>query len=128
MSIGKKILVSVLALVIIIIAGYGLLDSQSTQRGGDESGFRSPGVRTIATLAVVGGSAFITGFGFRDVIGRAVGRRMRNRLKFPAGRRSLDHGQAEAVLDHLHYTCLRHVLARRDRSSSRISKVDSRLF
>ena len=83
----KKILVSVLALVIIIIAGYGLLGSQSSQRGGDESGLRSPGVRTIVTLAVVGGSAFITGFGFRDVIGRAVGRRIRNRLKSPVGQK-----------------------------------------
>ena len=78
MSIEKKILVSVLALVILIIAGYGLLGSQSNRREGDESGLRSPGVRTIVTLAVVGGSAFITGFEFRDVIGRAVGRRMRN--------------------------------------------------
>ena len=86
MSIGNKILVSVLALVIIIIAGYGFLGSQSNQRGGNES-FRSPGVRTIVTLAVVGGSAFITGFGFRDVIGRAVGRRMRNRLKSPVGQK-----------------------------------------
>ena len=87
MSIGKKILVSILALVIIIIAGYGFLGSQSNQRGGDESGFRSPAVRTIVTLAVVGGSAFITGFGFRDVISRAIGRRMRNRLKSPVGQK-----------------------------------------
>jgi len=62
-SIGKTILVSVLGLILVIIAGYGLIGSQSNQRGGDESGSRSPGVRTIVTLAVVGGSAFITGFG-----------------------------------------------------------------
>ncbi len=87
MSIGNKILVGVLALVIIIIASYGLVGTQSNPRVGDETGLRSPGIRTIITLAVVGGSAFITGFGARDVIGRAVGRHMRNRLKSPTGQK-----------------------------------------
>ena len=87
MSIGNKILVGVLALVIIIIAGYGLLSPQSNTRGGGDGGLRSPDVRTIITLAVVGGSAFITGFGARDVIGRAVGRHLRNRLKSPTGQK-----------------------------------------
>jgi hypothetical protein len=86
MSLGNKILVGVLALIIIIIAGYGLLGPQSNTRGGNE-GLKSPDVRTIVTLAIVGGSAFITGFGARDVIGRAVGRRMRNRLKSPTGQK-----------------------------------------
>ena len=78
-SIGKKILAVVIALSIIGIVSYGLL-SQTNQQGG-EGGLRSPSVRTFVTLAVVGGSAFITGFGLRDVIGRAVATRNRNRLK-----------------------------------------------
>ena len=79
MSIGKKILAVFIALSIIGIVSYGLL-SQTNQQGG-EGGLRSPSVRTFVTLAVVGGSAFITGFGLRDVIGRTMAIRKRNRLK-----------------------------------------------
>ena len=59
----------------IAIVSYGLLS------WGGGSGLRSEEARSFVTLAVVGGSAFITGFGLRDVIGRAVAARNRNRLK-----------------------------------------------
>jgi hypothetical protein len=81
-SIRKSVVATIIVLVIIAIAAYGLfsLGGGSTV-GGNESGFRSLNARTFVTLAVVGGSAFITGFGLRDVIGRAVAARNRNRLK-----------------------------------------------
>ncbi len=81
MSIGKKILAAIVGLGIIGIVVYGLLFWGSGSMNGDETGLRSPEVRTFVTLAVVGGSAFIIGFGLRDVIGRAVATRNRNRLK-----------------------------------------------
>lgn len=72
----------VIVLVIIAFLGYFLI-SNSTPAGnrGGENGLGSPSVRAVVTLSVVGGSAFITGFGFRDVIGRAVAARQRSRLK-----------------------------------------------
>ena len=81
MSIGNKILAILVGLGIIGVLVYGLLSWGTGSVNGDETGLRSPGVRTFITLAVVGGSAFITGFGLRDVIGRAVATRNRNRLK-----------------------------------------------
>ncbi|HEV2120937.1 MAG TPA: hypothetical protein VGS11_12645 [Candidatus Bathyarchaeia archaeon] len=82
MSTKRSIVVTVVVLAIIAIAAYGLFSlGGGTARGGNESGFRSLNVRTLITLAVVGGSAFITGFGMRDVIGRVVATRNRNRLK-----------------------------------------------
>jgi hypothetical protein len=81
-SIRKSVVVIIIVLAVIVIAAYGLFSlGGGNTRGGDESGFRSLNVRTYVTLAVVGGSAFITGFGLRDVIGRAVATRNRNRLK-----------------------------------------------
>ena len=80
MSIKRKILATVIVLAIIIIGAYVLLSSQSNQRGG-ESGLASPSVRTFVTLTTIGASAFITGFGFRDVISRAIATRNRNRMK-----------------------------------------------
>ncbi len=57
---------------------YVLLSSQPNQRGG-EGGLASPSVRTFVTLTTVGVSAFITGFGARDVISRALATRNRMR-------------------------------------------------
>ncbi|OLD12891.1 MAG: hypothetical protein AUI97_05680 [Crenarchaeota archaeon 13_1_40CM_3_52_17] len=73
---------TIIVLAIIVIATYGLFSlGGGNTRGGNEGGFRSLNARTLVTLGVVGGSAFITGFGLRDVIGRAVATRNRNRLK-----------------------------------------------
>lgn len=82
MSIRKGVATTIIVLVIIAVAAYGLFSlGGGNTRGGNESGFRSLDVRTIVTLSVVGGSAFITGFGLRDVIGRTMAMRQRNRLK-----------------------------------------------
>ena len=78
MSIKKKMLATVIVLTIIVIGAYVLLGSKSNQRG---EGLASPSVRTFVTLTTVGASAFITGFGFRDVISRALATRNRNRMK-----------------------------------------------
>ncbi|HWY27744.1 MAG TPA: hypothetical protein VNW25_00650 [Candidatus Sulfotelmatobacter sp.] len=88
MSTKRSIVVTLVVLAIIAIAAYGLFSlGGGNTRGGDESGFRSLNVRTLVTLAVVGGSAFITGFGLRDVISRAVATRQRNRLKSAQGQK-----------------------------------------
>jgi hypothetical protein len=78
MSIKGKILATVIVLGIIAISAYVLVSSQPNQRGG-EGGLASPSVRTFVTLSTVGVSAFITGFGARDVISRAIA--TRNRMK-----------------------------------------------
>jgi hypothetical protein len=78
MSVWKKILTIVIVLSIIAITAYVLVSSQPNQRGG-EGGLASPSVRTFVTLVTVGGSAFITGFGFRDVISRALATRAQMR-------------------------------------------------
>ena len=82
MSIGKKILASVifLALIVLFIYGLYLLGGPPNPRG-EGGGLDSLGARTTITLVVWGGSAFITGFGLRDVIGRVAATRQRNRLK-----------------------------------------------
>ena len=88
MSIRKSVVATIVILAIIAIATYALFSlGGGNTPGGNESGFRSLSVRTIVTLAVVGGSAFITGFGLRDVIGRAVAMRQRNRLKSAQGQK-----------------------------------------
>ena len=81
MSMGKKILATIIVLAVVAILAYGLFSLGGGNTQGGESGFQSLSVRTIVTLAVVGGSAFITGFGLRDVVGRAVATHNRNRLK-----------------------------------------------
>jgi hypothetical protein len=81
-SIKKKILATVIVLAIIVIGSYVLLSSQPNQRGG-AGGLASPSVRTFVTLSTVGVSAFITGFGARDVISRAIA--TRNRMKAARG-------------------------------------------
>ena len=78
MSIKGKILATVIVLGIIAISAYVLVSSQPNQRGG-EGGLASPSVRTFVILSTVGVSAFITGFGARDVISRALA--TRNRMK-----------------------------------------------
>ncbi len=78
MSIKKKILASVIVLAIIVIGAYVLISSQPNQRGA-EVGLASPSVRTFVILSTVGLSAFITGFGARDVISRTIA--TRNRMK-----------------------------------------------
>jgi hypothetical protein len=81
-STKRSIVVTAVVLVIIVVAAYGLFSlGGGNTRGGNEGGFRSLDARTLVTLSVVGGSAFITGFGLRDVISRAVATRNRNRLK-----------------------------------------------
>jgi hypothetical protein len=76
MSVKRKVLTVVIVLSIIVISAYVLLATQPNQRGG---GLASPSVRTFVTLTTVGVSAFITGFGARDVISRAIA--TRNRMK-----------------------------------------------
>jgi len=78
MSIKKKLLGTVIVLGIIVVGAYYLLSTQTNQRG-EGTGLASPSVRTFVTLTTVGVSAFITGFGARDVISRAIA--TRNRLK-----------------------------------------------
>ena len=74
MSIKRKILTTVIVLAIIVISGYLLLSSQLAQRG-DGDVLADPPVRTFVTLTTVGVSAFITVFGARDVISRAIATR-----------------------------------------------------
>ncbi len=78
MSVKRKILTIVIVLAIIVIGAYVLISSQPNQRGG-EGGLASPSLRTFVILSTVGVSAFITGFGARDVISRAIA--TRNRMK-----------------------------------------------
>jgi hypothetical protein len=82
MSVKRKILTIVIVLSIIVISAYVLISSQPNQRGG-EVGLASPSVRTFVILSTVGLSAFITGFGARDVISRAIA--TRNRMKASKG-------------------------------------------
>ena len=79
MSIKKKILATVIVLTIIVIGAYVLIATQPSNPRGGEGGLASPSVRTFVTLTTVGVSAFITGFGARDVISRAIA--TRNRLR-----------------------------------------------
>jgi len=78
MSVKRKILTIVIVLAIIVIGACVLISSQPDQRGG-AGDFASPSVRTFVILSTVGVSAFITGFGARDVISRAIA--TRNRMK-----------------------------------------------
>jgi hypothetical protein len=78
MSVKRKILTIVIVLAIIVIGAYVLISIQPNQRGG-EVGLASPSVRTFVILSTVGLSAFIAGFGARDVISRAIA--TRNRMK-----------------------------------------------
>ncbi len=82
MSVKRKILTLVIVLAIIVIGAYVLISSQPNQRGGG-GGLASPSVRTFVVLSTVGLSAFITGFGARDVISRAIA--TRNRMKAARG-------------------------------------------
>jgi hypothetical protein len=80
MSVKSKILATLIVLAIVPIGAYILLSSQPKQRGGV---LASPPVRTFVTLTTVGVSAFITGFGARDVISRTIA--TRNRMKAAHG-------------------------------------------
>jgi len=81
MSVRKTVVVSVIVLAMILVVAYALFWLGGGNIGaGNAGGFRSINARTLVTLGVVGGAAFITGFGLRDVIGRAVAARQR-RLK-----------------------------------------------
>lgn len=86
MSIGKKILASIIFMALIVLFVYGLyLLGGPVNARGEGGGLESLNARTIITLFVWGGSAFITGFGLRDVIGRIAATRQRNRLKAVQG-------------------------------------------
>jgi len=76
MSVKRKVLAAIIVFAIIVIGASVLISSQPNQRGG---GLASPSVRTFVILSTVGLSAFITGFGARDVISRAIA--TRNRMK-----------------------------------------------
>jgi len=76
MSVKRKVLAAIIVFAIIVIGASVLISSQPNQRGG---GLASPSVRTFVILSTVGVSAFITGFGARDVISRAIA--TRNRMK-----------------------------------------------
>ena len=77
----KKIIVSIIVIVIVLAGVYFLFTTGGGNSRGNGGGLASPGPRMIVTLTVWGGSAFITGFGLRDVIGRVMATRQRNRLK-----------------------------------------------
>lgn len=82
--IWKKILATIIVLAIVAGAVYLLFAAGGGNTRGSEAdggALAAPNARLIVTLTVWGGSAFITGFGLRDVIGRAVATRQRNRLK-----------------------------------------------
>ncbi len=84
MSVAKKTLAIIISVTIVGILLYGVFAWSNSVAGGNrggDAGLASIGARTFVTLAVIGGSAFITGFGLRDVIGRAVAARNRNRMK-----------------------------------------------
>ena len=77
----KKVLATTVVVALIFVSVYVLFAFGGGNSRGVEGGLRSPSIRIFVTLLVVGGSAFITGFGLRDVIGRALGARQRSRLK-----------------------------------------------
>ncbi|HEX4922034.1 MAG TPA: hypothetical protein VFV92_14995 [Candidatus Bathyarchaeia archaeon] len=82
--IWKKILATIIVLAIVAGGVYLLFAAGGgNMRGGEGDGgaLAAPNARMIVTLTVWGGSAFITGFGLRDMIGRAAATRQRNRLK-----------------------------------------------
>jgi hypothetical protein len=86
LSIRKKILALFILLGLIVLAVYGLyLMGGGASNNREAGGLASSEARTIITLTIWGGSAFITGFGLRDVIGRVMGTRQRNRLKAAQG-------------------------------------------
>ena len=77
----KKILASIVVIAIVLGGVYFLFTAGGGNSRGGQGGLASPEPRMIVTLVVWGGSAFITGFGLRDVIGRVVATRQRNRVK-----------------------------------------------
>jgi len=80
--IWKKIVATIIVLAIVAAGVYLLFTvGGGNTRGGQGGALAEPSVRMFVTLAIWGGSAFITGFGLRDVIGRAAGARQRRRLK-----------------------------------------------
>jgi hypothetical protein len=83
LALWKKTAAGVIVLALIGIGGYFVFSQAGAGRVGGDGGGSLGGIstRTLVTLSVIGGSAFITGFGFRDVIGRAVAARQRSRLK-----------------------------------------------
>jgi hypothetical protein len=94
LSIVKKAVATIIVLVIIAVFGYIVLtmaQSQGGQRGSDQGGgfLASDNVRTFVTLGVVGGSAFITGFGVRDVISRALAARKYMHMRAAREQKSL---------------------------------------
>ena len=89
--IWKKILATTIVLAIVAVAVYLLfVAGGGNARGGVGGLLAEPNARMIVTLTVWGGSAFITGFGLRDVIGRAVAARRRSRLK-TSGQQQVKH-------------------------------------
>ena len=85
MSIVKKAVATIVVLGIIVVFGYvvfSMAQSQAGQRGANQDSFlAADNIRTFVTLGVVGGSAFITGFGVRDVISRALAARKYMRMR-----------------------------------------------
>ena len=77
----KKIIASIIVIAIVLAGVYLLFSAGGGNSRGDQGGLASLEPRTIITLTVWGGSAFITGFGLRDVIGRVMATRQRNRMR-----------------------------------------------
>jgi len=94
LSIVKKTVAAIIVVGIIVVFGYIVLtmaQSPAGQRGGEQDGgfLASDNVRTFVTLGVVGGSAFITGFGVRDVISRALAARKYMHMRAAREQKSL---------------------------------------
>jgi hypothetical protein len=80
-KIWKDILGGLVGVALLAIGIYGLfLYGGGGMNRGEGGGLASDSIRNIVILSVFGVSAFITGFGFRDVVGRAAAARQRKRL------------------------------------------------
>jgi len=97
LTLRKRAVASIVVLALIGLGGYFLMSQSAAQgvRGGDGGdgggSFGGLDLRTLVPLMVIGGSAFITGFGFRDVIARTLAARHRSRIKSAPSSASVRH-------------------------------------
>jgi len=76
---GKKLVIA-WVVAVILAAAFSYLNLAMPDWSGDLERFvRSKDVKAEVTIIVVGVSAFVAGFGLRDVIGRWRGRALRTR-------------------------------------------------
>ncbi len=85
LKIWKDVVGGIIGVLVLALGIYGLFlfGGGSANRG--EGGLASGNVRNIVVLSIFGISAFITGFGFRDVVGRTAASRQRKRLAAARG-------------------------------------------